>query len=117
MEGIKFENVKNIKGFYSENIFQVITPNIIENESIGFGYGERKEVCHVCGKEQFVINNIYQLHLDVTKIKMQSDLYMTKPIWGKGIPYPLYIISQRFYQALKKNKLVGGIIVSPVQEL
>lgn len=114
LQGIIFENVMNKKGVYSENIFQIKSPNIITRDFIEMGHGERKVVCHICGKEQFFINNIYQLHLDLSKLTIQSDLYMTERMWGEGIAYPLYIISQRFYQLLKQNKLAGGIIVSPV---
>ena len=117
LEGIKFENVMNRNGTYSKNIFQVKSSNIITRECIGVGYGEKKEICHVCGKEQFFIDNVYQLHLNLSKMAIQSDLYMTERMWGEGIAYPLYIISQRFYQLLKKNKLAGGITISPVVEI
>lgn len=117
LQGIRFENVMNKKGIYSENIFQIKSPNIITRDLIEMGHGERKEICHICGKEQFFINNIYQLHLDFSKLEVQSDLYMTERMWGEGIAYPLYIISQRFYRLLKQNKLAGGITVSPVVEV
>ena len=117
LQGITFKNVMNKKGIYSENIFQMKSSNIIARDLIEMGHGERKVVCHICGKEQFFINNIYQLHLDFSKLEIQSDLYMTERMWGEGIGYPLYIISQRFYQLLKQNKLVGGITVSPVVEV
>lgn len=117
LQGIRFENVMNKKGVYSENIFQMKSPNIIARDFIEMGHGERKEVCHICGKEQFFIDNTYQLHLDLSKLEVQSDLYMTERMWGEGIAYPLYIISQRFYQLLKQNKLAGGITVSPVIEI
>lgn len=116
LQGVRFDNVMTKNGIYSENIFQMKSSNIITKDFIEMDHGERKVVCHICGKEQFVINDIYQLHLDFSKLKVQSDLYMTERMWGEGIAYPLYIISQRFYQLLKQNKLVGGITVSPVVE-
>ncbi len=117
LRGIKFEKVLNKKGVCSENIFQIKSPNILSNECICFGYGEQKHLCHICGKEQFFIDNAYQLHLDFSKINVQSDLYMTERIWGEGIAFPLYIISQRFYSLLKENKLDCGIKVTPVAEV
>ena len=117
LRGIKFENVRNKKGICSEHLFQVKTSNIICNDHIEFGHGERKEVCHICGKEQFFIDDTYQLHLNVSELEMQDDLYVTERIWGEGIAYPLYIISQRFYQLLKQNKLLGGLNLSPVVEI
>ena len=117
LQGVQFENVMNKKGVYSENIFQMKSLNTIARNAIEMGNGERKEICHICGKEQFFINNVYQLHLDFSKLEVQSDLYMTERMWGEGIAYPLYIISQRFYQLLKQSKLAGGITVSPVVEV
>lgn len=115
--GVEFKSVMDKKGIRSENIFQMKSSNIIEKDSIATGYGEQKEVCPICGKEQFVIDNTYQLHLDFSKIDSRCDLYMTERIFGEGIAYPLYIISQRFYQLLKQNKLAGGIGVSPVVDI
>lgn len=117
LNGILFEKVMNRKGIYSENIFQVKSDSLITRESIDLGHGEKKVVCHICGKEQFDIDDIYQLHLNLSKLGGESDLYMTERIWGGGIAYPLYVISQRFYQLLKQNKLAGGITVSPVVEV
>ena len=117
LTGIKFESVRNKKGDYSKNIFQMRSTNIIDTKCIDMGHGEEKHICHMCGKEQFYIDNIYQLHIDCSKLELQSDLYMTERIWGEGIAYPLYIISQRFYQLLRKYKLAGGITFSPVIEI
>ena len=114
LKGIEFENVIDRKGVCSENIFQVKSPHLIKRDCIEMGHGERKVVCHICGKEQFFINDIFQLHLDFSKLPAESDLYITERMWGEGIAYPLYIISQRFYQLLKQNKLIGGINFSPV---
>lgn len=114
LDGIRFEKVMNRKREYSENIFQMKSSNIIPRDCIIMEHGESKKICPICGEEQFFIDNAYQLHLDLSKIKGKSDFYMTEKIWGSGIAYPLYIISQRFYQLLKQNKLAGGIALSPV---
>lgn len=117
LTGIEFKRVKDKKGIYSEKLYQMTSSYVLDSDCIGKGYSERKEVCHICGKEQFFIDNTYQLHLNTSKIGFESDLYMTERIWGEGIAYPLYIISQKFYQLLKKNKLSGGLNVSPVAEI
>lgn len=117
LSGIEFKNVLNKNGIYSEKLYQMTSSNVIDSKFIGKGYGERKEICQVCGREQYFIDNTYQLHLDFSGINFQNDLYMTERIFGEGIAYPLYIISQDFYQLLKKNKLDGGITVSPVAEI
>lgn len=112
--GFNFEKVINKNGDYSANIFQIKSQSVFTKDCIKLGFGERKIQCHICQKEQFYIDNTYQLHLDDSKIDFQSDFYMTERIFGEGIAYPLYIISQRFYQLLKKHKLAGGLTFVPV---
>lgn len=116
LSGIDFKNVMLRKGNYSENIFQMTSSNIIPLKCIALGHGEKQTYCHICGKMQLDIDNAYQLHLDFKQIDMQSDLYMTESIFGPGIAEPLYLISQKFYQLLKDNKLTGGVTFAPVAE-
>lgn len=115
LQGIQFEKVMNKKGEFSENIFQIKSPNIITRDCIPLGHGERIDVCDICGREALVVDDTYQMHLDFSKLKASSDMYMTERIWGPGIEGSRYIISQRFYQLLKQNKLTGGIKVEPVK--
>lgn len=115
--GIEFNKVLLRNGSYSEKLFQLSTQNILERECVCSGYGEKIEVCPICGKEQYCINSAYQLHLDFSKIKKQSDLYITEKMFGEGISYPIYIISQKFYQLLKENKLAGNVTFSPVEDV
>ena len=114
LSGIEFKNVMNMKYVVSENIFQMTSTNIIDRSWIGMGYGEKIKTCRICGKEQYVFNNTYQLHLDLTKMNLHQDLYMTERIFGDGIAGPLYVISKRFYRLLRENNLDGGINLSPV---
>lgn len=116
LNGVEFKNVILRKGSYSDKLFQMTSPNVLSRDCIRLGCGEKKEVCPVCGKEQYYIDNAYQLHLDMSKIKEASDLYVTERMWGQGLAYPLYVISQRFYQVLKQNNLIGGITLSPIVE-
>lgn len=116
LEGIVFNPVYLKSGTRSENIFQMTSENKINKQCIEFGHGERRLTCHLCGKEQFFINSAYQLHLYVDKIELNQDFYVTEHIFGEGIPYPVYIISQRFYQILKENKLTGNLTLLPVVE-
>lgn len=115
--GIDLKNVVLKNGSYSEKLYQVTSRNILDRQCIGIGYGEKKLHCGIFGKEQFFIDNAYQLHLDFSKIHMENDLYVTERMFGEGIAYPLYLISQRFYQLLKKHKLAGGLTFSPVVDI
>lgn len=114
LKGIELKRVMIANDKYSEILYQMTSQNILGGECIRLGYGEKMEKCHICGKEQYFTDNVYQLHLDFSKIKEESDLYVTERIWGQGIAYPIYIISQKFYQLLKKNKLAGNLTFSPV---
>ena len=64
-----------------------------------------------------MIDNTYRLPLDFSKIKQGEDFYMTERIFHEGIAEPLYIISQRFYQLLKKNKFIRNIRFIPVLDV
>lgn len=112
--GIMFKKVFLKNGKYSENFFQMNTTNILKKQCIVWGHGEKVENCPKCGKEQYVIGNVWQLHLDFSKIETQSDMYMTERIFGGGIAEPIYVISQKFYRLLLENKLDGNVTFYPV---
>ena len=86
-------------------------------DQIEFGHNEKLRHCPVCGKEQFFIDDAYQLHLCFSDLDVLSDLYKTERIFGDRIPYPVYIISQRFYQLLKSNKLASNVTFVPVVDI
>lgn len=115
--GVELKNVILKNGNLSENIFQITSPHKLKKDCLGLGFGEERWCCPMCGKEQFIIDAAYQLHLDLSRIDVESDLYVTERIFGQGRPFPLYLISQRFYQLLKANKLAGNLIVSPVADI
>lgn len=117
LSGVVFNNVLLKNRSYSEKLFQMTSDNVLGRQCIGTGYGEKIISCRFCGKEQFVIETSYQLHMDFSKIGKKSDMYVTEQIFGDGIASPLYIISQQFYQLLKKANLAGGITVSPVVDI
>lgn len=112
--GIDLKNVMLKNGNYSDKLFQVTSHNIIDLRSISKGHGEKTICCELCGRERLSIDTSYQLYMDCSVIDKGIDVAVTDRIFGEGIAYPLYIISQRFYQLLKKEKIARGITVSPV---
>lgn len=112
--GIKFEKVFLKNGVYSDKLYQLKTENLISREMIDEGHGEKILKCPICGKEQLYIDTSYQLYLKDFKTISPSDFYITDSIFGDGRPEPIYIISQRFYQLLKKNNLSKNVNFSPV---
>ena len=117
LKGIEFKNVVQKKGNLSEKLFQLSSDNVLRKECIGRGFGEKIITCPQCGREQYAIEDSYQLHLDFSKIKETSDLYMTERMFGYGFAEPLYLISQRFYQLLKEANLAGGVMFAPVVDI
>lgn len=112
--GIQFKRVFLKNGTPSQRLFQISSSNVLAFESVRLGYGEKIVTCPICGKEQFSIQQDYQLHLDFSKFQQDSDFYVTEPIFGDGIAFPAYIVSQRFYRVLNDAGLSGGIAFSPV---
>ena len=113
---VQFRDVL-VKGKVSENIFQMDTENVIDLSKIELGYGEEKWTCPACGKVHYkVYSCLYQIHLRFDQIKPGSDLYAVEGIKGSGTFVPKYLISQRFYQLLRKNKLTGNLAFEPVEE-
>ena len=117
LSGINFEKVILKNGTYSNKLYQMTTQHLITKEMISLGHGEKIEKCRMCGKEQFIIDRLYQLHLNNLETIPDSDFYVTDRIFYEGIAEPLYIISQRFYRLLKQNNLTGSVYFSPVVEV
>jgi hypothetical protein len=115
--GVSFQKVKLRNGNESENIFQMISPNIITQDCIEKKNLKMAETCCICGKEQFFLDHAEQLHVDFSKLPVESDLYLTESIFGEGDPEPLFIISQRFYQLLNENKLTRNVVFTPVVDI
>lgn len=115
--GVLFKNVKLRKGNDSVNIFQMTSPNIIMQDCIELKNLKMVETCRICGKEQFFLDHAEQLHVDFSKVPIQSDLYVTEDIFGNGEPEPLFIVSQKFYQLLNENKLARNVVFTPVMDV
>ena len=117
LKGFEFQKVLRKNGEYSDSFFQLRTPNIIGRECIPPQKNERIIYCPVCGKAQYRVGPAYWPHVDYSKIDLSYDLYETEDMFcDTDRTIPLHIISQRFYQLLKKNKLGGSLCVVPVAD-
>ena len=56
-----------------------------------------------------------QLRFDYKKGELDKDLYMTVPEFGCGISHLVYLISHRFYELLKENRMDRNMIFEPVK--
>lgn len=114
LKGIFFQDIllKNRK--ISEKVFQMLADHTIQHEDIVLGRGEREQTCPMCGKKQYALPDAYQLHLRDALVYHEIDFFSTERIFGDGIAQPIYLISQRFYQLLKRNKLTAQVDFVPV---
>ena len=117
LKGFKFRNVYLKNGVCCDDFFQVEAPCIIKEECMEFGYGEKVHRCPVCDRKHYYLGNAIQLHLDLSKIEEESDLYITEGIFGDGHPGPYYIISQKLYRLLKEKKLAGKLTFRPIADV
>ena len=112
--GIDFKNVLLKNGDVSQSLYQITARHVLDRDFISFGHGEKHLTCPICGKSQYYINDAYQLHLAISKVNEENDLYITERIFGEGRAYPLYVISQRLYQMIRSHNLAGNLMISPV---
>lgn len=116
LKGVMFQNVLLKDGTISTEIFQLISEITLPRKAVKLGYGEVKSLCPICGREQYYINDAYQLNLDLSCLSEECDLLVTEKMFGEGIAYPIYIISKKFYRLLQDADLCGGLRVVPVVE-
>ena len=112
--GVEFKPVLSKHGKAYDRIYQMSSLNVVKRSQIVLGHGEAFCECPYCGSRQIVLRNDQQLHIDRKAVEAYGDFCMTESIFGEGVAHPFYLISQRFYQLLKKNKLLSKLSVYPV---
>lgn len=70
--------------------------------------------CSVCKKPKLVCSQSYQLILLCSDNELTDDAYITDSVFGEGISFPLFMVSQRIYQLMKKEKLARNVNFTPV---
>lgn len=114
LKGILFQDILLKNRTISKRVFQMEAEHKILHDDISWGWGEHESVCSMCGKKQYAFDSTYQLHLWDDDVYRELDFFSTERIWGEGMPQPIYIISQRFYQLLKQNKYTSRLGFTPV---
>ena len=113
-KGFKVSQISEYNNEDCEDLYQLLSDNIIKFEDIVKG-NEKVESCPMCHDyKKIIIDNTYQLHLNKKDKDLDSDFYMTDAVFGEGISYRIYLVSQRFYQALKKEKMNKKVKFIPV---
>ena len=114
LEGIFFKDVLLKNRTPSNRVIQMLAEHTVHHSDIVWGRGEKVIVCEMCGKKQYSLPDAYELHLYDSSIYREKDFFSTERIWGDGIAQPIYIVSQKFYQLLKGNKLTAQVEFTPV---
>lgn len=103
------------KELIESNFYQLVSDHIINTDCICLDEVERIIHCPVCGKEQYLLSPGYQLKLYSEKLTLNQDFYMTEPVFGAGIPMPVFFVSQRIYRLLKEQHFDKNVIFEPVK--
>jgi hypothetical protein len=94
----------------------MMSEKIVFIESISKDNIKKIKHCPRCGKQKFIVETDYQLHLlsDMMKTYENDDFVQTEAVFGEGIPHSIELISQKFYRILKDRMLLKNTIVEPV---
>lgn len=98
----------------SSGLYQLCSEKIIPTEKIFIDETQKVGTCPICGSLKVLCKQDYQLHLTGSPLDFSDDFYMTEAIFGEGVSYPLYIISQRLYRLLVSTKMTQDVIFEPV---
>lgn len=93
---------------------QLCPEKIIPTDKIFIDETQKIGRCPICGSLKVLCEQDYQLQLIGSAFDLSDDFYMTEAIFGEGISYPLYIISQRLYKLLVNAKMSCNVIFEPV---
>lgn len=114
LQGIEFRDVYLKNGKKSEILFQIDAQIRLYEENLIFSEDTKIKKCPNCGRNQYLLRGDQLIHISGKKLDLSKDLFITDTIFGDGRGYKVFIISQRFYQLLKKYNLAGGLDLSPV---
>lgn len=113
LTGFNMRPVYDLKNNKIDNLYQLLANKEIGFNDIKLNGNEIVTNCPVCEKnKRIVVGNDYQLSLK--NKKLDEDFYMTEAIFGEGIPCRLYLVSQRFYKLIKKEKMDKKVKFIPV---
>ena len=95
-------------------LYQLCSEKVVPSEKIFIDETQKVGRCPICGSLKVLCKQDYQLQLIGSALDLSDDFYMTEAIFGEGISYPLYIISQKLYQLLVCAKMSQNVIFEPV---
>lgn len=114
IKGVSFRPVIE-SGKERNDLYQLWAEKELQFENMKFDGSEKFANCPLCSKyKSVIVENDYQLHLNLCENELDLDFYMTSALFGEGIPYRYYLISQKFYQLLKNEKLDKKVKFVPI---
>lgn len=114
LRGVVFRRVLTKKGIERNDLFQLTSETIVPRERIALGHGERFSECSYCYSKQIILDETHPLYLKGSADDLSSDFYVTARIFGEGVAHPYYLMSKRFYQCLKNERMLYSLRAKPV---
>ena len=118
---------KTTRNIQFHPVFHSRTNNVMDNvhymeltrelpkEAIDLSQGLEKEVCPVCGRVQYEFEDLFQLRVRREYLSMIEDIGRTPFLFGGGnFQSPLNIVTHDFYQKMKGENLIKGLVFEPV---
>lgn len=99
-----------------DDVFQLATPNLLPRDALELPAENIAEThaCPHCGRRQYVLKGHAQLRIKKAALSAEKDIYFTDELFGAGIPQRGILVSQKFYQCIKRNALGRGLSFEPV---
>ena len=114
IKGINFKHVSTNKEKVCSEFYQVESSNIIKFTDINTEKHCKVRECKICKKKSIVVDELFQLKLNLGKKELEEDFYMTEQIFGEGIPERYYIISQKLYKLLVEEHMDKNVAFIPI---
>lgn len=96
------------------SLCQLWSQKIIPTNKIFIDKTQKIRKCPICGSLKVLCKQDYQLQLIGSVSDLSDDFYMTEAIFGEGISFPFYIVSQRLYQLIISTKMSRNVSFAPV---
>lgn len=112
--GIEFNPVYGKNGEIFNNFYQLEANNVIKFDDINIEKHCEIRECRICKKQSIIVDELFQLSLNLYKSELKDDFYMTEQIFGEGIPERYYIISQRLYRLMEQEHMDKNVSFIPV---
>ena len=112
--GIKFNPIYRKNGEVFNDFYQLEANNVLKFDDINIEEHCKIRQCRICKKQSIIVDELFQLSLNLYKNELKDDFYMTEQIFGEGIPERYYIISKKLYRLMEQEHMDKNVSFIPV---